>query len=47
MTADSSAKRHYEDIEVGKPLVYGAYEVTRDEIFEFAHAYDPQPHHID
>lgn len=47
MAADTSSKRHFEDIEVGKPYDYGAYEVTKDEIFEFAHAYDPQPHHID
>jgi acyl dehydratase len=47
MTAHDPSKRHYEDIEVGKPLSYGAYAVTKDEIFEFARAYDPQPHHID
>lgn len=38
---------HWEDVEVGKPNTYGAYEVTKAEIFEFARAYDPQPHHID
>jgi acyl dehydratase len=47
MSADVAFKRHFEDIEVGKPHDYGTYEVTKDEIFEFAHAYDPQPHHID
>ncbi|MGE3918844.1 MAG: MaoC/PaaZ C-terminal domain-containing protein, partial [Hyphomicrobiaceae bacterium] len=47
MTSDTKPKRHYEDIEVGAPLEYGAYPVTREEIFEFAHSYDPQPHHID
>ena len=47
MTADTRSKRHFEDIEIGKTLAYGAYPVTRDEIFEYAHAYDPQPHHID
>lgn len=40
-------KLHWEDLEVGKPYLYGAYEVTKDEIFEFARAYDPQPHHVD
>lgn len=40
-------KRHWEDIEVGTTLAYGAYAVTKDEIFEFARAYDPQPHHVD
>jgi acyl dehydratase len=47
MSEGNRGKRHYEDIEVGDPLTYGAYEVTKDEIFEFARAYDPQPHHID
>lgn len=47
MTTDAGAKRHYEDIVVGAPFEYGAYRVTKTEIFEFAHAYDPQPHHID
>jgi acyl dehydratase len=47
MTTAATSKRHYEDIEVDKPVAYGAYEVTKAEIFEFANAYDPQPHHID
>lgn len=47
MTLNTQDKRHFEDIEIGAPLTYGAYEVTKDEIFAFAHAYDPQPHHID
>ena len=47
MSAHVRAQRHFEDIEVGTPLEYGGYTVTKDEIFEFAHAYDPQPHHID
>ncbi|MGE0765840.1 MAG: MaoC family dehydratase [Hyphomicrobiaceae bacterium] len=47
MAIDESAKRHYEDVVVGAPFEYGAYAVTKDEIFAFAHAYDPQPHHID
>mgnify|MGYP000706915912 CR=1 FL=1 len=47
MAADTTPKRHFEDIEVGRPHDYGAYAVTKAEIFEFANAYDPQPHHID
>jgi acyl dehydratase len=47
MAADARTKRHYEDIVVGAPFEYGAYPVTKEEIFAFAHAYDPQPHHID
>lgn len=38
---------YWEDFEVGKTLTYGAYEVTKEEIFEYAKAYDPQPHHVD
>ena len=38
---------YYEDIEVGKVLKYGAYEVTREEVIEFASKYDPQAFHLD
>ena len=44
---DKSKLLHWEDVEVGRPNTYGAYTVTKDEIFEFARAYDPQPHHVD
>jgi acyl dehydratase len=47
MPLHDPSMRHYEDMEVGRTYAYGAYEVTKDEIFAFAHAYDPQPHHID
>ena len=47
MTTNMDGKLHYEDIAVGEVRAYGAYEVTKAEIFEFAEAYDPQPHHID
>ncbi len=40
-------KLYFEDVEVGQTFTYGTYTVTKDEIFEFAHAFDPQPHHID
>jgi acyl dehydratase len=43
----STTKLHWEDIAVGKPSSYGAYEVTKEDIFAYARAYDPQPHHID
>lgn len=39
--------RHWDDVEVGRTETYGAYAVTKEEIFAFARAYDPQPHHID
>lgn len=45
--APDASKLHFEDLEVGRTYAYGAYAVTKEEIFEFARAYDPQPHHID
>ena len=38
--------RYYEDLEVGSKASFGAYEVTRDEVIEFAAKYDPQPFHL-
>ena len=37
---------HYEDIVVGTKSSYGKYEVTREEVIEFATKYDPQPFHL-
>lgn len=39
--------RYWEDIEPGQAVELGTYEVTRDEIVEFASRYDPQPFHVD
>lgn len=38
---------YYEDIIVGSKSSYGRYEVTREEVIEFATKYDPQPFHLD
>jgi acyl dehydratase len=39
---------HFEDFSAGQKFVFdGRYEVTRDEIVEFARRYDPQPFHLD
>ena len=38
---------HFEDFTIGRRFAFGAYTVTKDEIFEFARAFDPQPHHLD
>ncbi|MEO9463076.1 MAG: MaoC family dehydratase [Marinomonas sp.] len=38
---------YYEDIIVGKTNAYGHYEVTREDVLEFAGKYDPQPFHLD
>ncbi|MBX7540755.1 MaoC family dehydratase [Qipengyuania sphaerica] len=37
----------YEDMEVGMTRSFGGYEVTREEVIEFASKYDPQPFHLD
>lgn len=39
--------RYWEDFEAGEETELGTYEVTRDEILEFARRYDPQPFHVD
>ncbi|SDY08852.1 MaoC family dehydratase [Halobellus clavatus] len=39
--------QYYEDIEVGTTASFGSYEVTAEEIKEFAEKYDPQPFHVD
>ena len=39
--------QYYEDVEVGSTASFGAYEVTAEEIKEFARKYDPQPFHTD
>ena len=39
--------KFYEDIEVGTTNAFGRYEVTREEVMEFASRYDPQPFHLD
>lgn len=40
-------KVFYDDIEIGQTERYGAYEVTREEVIDFARKYDPQPFHLD
>lgn len=38
--------QYWEDIEVGSRSSFGRYEVTREEVIEFASKYDPQPFHL-
>ncbi len=45
--ADNTDGLHWEDMSVGTSVTHGAYAVTKEEIFEYARAYDPQPHHVD
>jgi acyl dehydratase len=37
---------YFEDLVVGRETEFGTYEVTRDEVLEFARKYDPQPFHL-
>jgi len=39
--------RYWEDFSEGETVELGAYDITRDEILEFARKYDPQPFHVD
>ena len=38
---------YFEDLEVGAKAAFGRYEVTREEVIDFAGKYDPQPFHLD
>lgn len=38
---------YFEDIEPGEKETVSYYEVTKDDIIEFARKYDPQPVHVD
>ena len=37
---------YLEDLEIGTETYFGSYEVTREEVIEFAGKYDPQPFHL-
>jgi acyl dehydratase len=37
---------YFEDLQVGAETEFGSYEVTREEVLEFAAKYDPQPFHL-
>jgi acyl dehydratase len=39
--------RQFEDISVGETGSFGSYEVTAEEVVDFAERYDPQPFHTD
>lgn len=38
--------KYLEDMRVGDEVTYGSYEVTREEVIDFASKYDPQPFHL-
>ena len=37
---------YFEDLEIGHQTDFGTYDVTREEVLEFARKYDPQPFHL-
>ena len=37
---------YFEDLEVGAETYFGSYDVTREEVIDFARKYDPQPFHL-
>ena len=37
---------YWEDLQVGAETEFGHYDVTREEVLEFARKYDPQPFHL-
>jgi acyl dehydratase len=39
--------KYFEDVEIGEVMRFGRYEVTREEIVEYARQFDPQPFHLD
>ena len=41
-----SPMMYFEDLEIGTETYFGSYEVTREEVIEFAAKYDPQPFHL-
>ena len=38
---------YFEDFTVGRVFDCGTYALTKEEVFEFAREFDPQPHHLD
>jgi len=38
--------QYFEDLEIGAETYFGSYDVTREEVLEFARKYDPQPFHL-
>jgi acyl dehydratase len=37
---------YFEDLIIGEDKLFGHYDVTREEVLEFARKYDPQPFHL-
>jgi len=41
-----AAMIYFDDLEIGQETLFGHYDVTREEVIEFAQKYDPQPFHL-
>jgi len=41
-----AAMIYFDDLEIGQETLFGHYDVTREEVLEFAQKYDPQPFHL-
>ena len=37
---------YWDDLVVGETVAFGSYDVTREEVLDFARKYDPQPFHL-
>lgn len=38
---------HYEDFPVGTVIPFGSYQLTKEQVIEYAREWDPQPMHLD
>jgi acyl dehydratase len=43
---DETGMIYFEDLVVGEETLFGSYNVTREEVLDFARKYDPQPFHL-
>lgn len=44
---EPSSRDHWEDFPVGSVRQFGAMQVTREDVLDFASKFDPQPFHLD
>jgi len=47
MSGADTTLLHFEDFRPGQTFAFGRYEVTKEEIIDFAEQFDAQPHHLD
>jgi acyl dehydratase len=45
-SSETDFMQYLDDIPVGAKRSFGRYEVTREEVLDFARRYDPQPFHL-